>query len=73
MTHANPGEPLNPTQGTSAEGLKVSGFLISSHVMHVGSGQYSMCTPVLLPVPLQHAQYKSTDVPAQSLRADYQS
>jgi len=71
MTHASPGDPLNPAQETSAEGLPGGGFLIPSHVMNVGSGQYSMCTPVLLPVPLQHAQYKSTDVPFRPLRADY--
>ena len=67
----NPGEPLNPAQVSGAQGIPVDTILVQSHVMHVGNGEYHMCTPVVLPMPVQHAQYKSSDVPFQKQQTDY--
>jgi hypothetical protein len=74
MADRNPGEPLNPSQLPSAQdGLPVGGFLIPSHRINVGSGQYHTDTPAIVPMRLEHAQYKSSDVPFMPMRADYKS
>lgn len=73
MTNRNPGIPLNPTQVTGAQGLPVDTIYVQSHVMHVGTGQYNLCTPAVLPVPIQHATYRSSDVPFTPMRTDYKS
>lgn len=71
MADRNPGQALNATQMTGAQGLPMDSFLIPSHIMQVGSGSYAMNIPVLLPVPIQHAQYQSSDVPFVPQRTDY--
>ncbi len=72
MSDRSPGDALNPEQVSGVQSaLPTPGFLIQSHVMHVGGGSYAMNTPVLLPVQLDHAQYTSSDVPFQQLSTDY--
>lgn len=71
MAENNPGAPLNPSQLAGAQGLPMDTILVQSHIMNVGNGQYSMCIPALLPVPIQHAEYKFSDVPCMPFRADY--
>ena len=71
MTNRSPGTPLNPAQVAGAQGIPVDTVFVQSHVMHVGGGQYSMCTPVVLPIPVQHAAYRSSDVPFIPMRTDY--
>lgn len=70
----SPGDPLNPAQLAGVqEALPMDSFTIPSHVMQVGGGSYAMNIPVLLPVPIQHAQYKSSDVPFVPQKTDYNS
>ena len=74
MSDRSPGDALHPEQVPGIqEALPTPGFLIQSHVMNVGGGSYAMNTPVLLPVPLVHANYQSSDVPFQKLSTDYKS
>lgn len=70
----SPGDPLNPSQvaGTQ-DALPMDSFTVPSHIMQVGGGSYAMNIPVVLPVPIQHAQYQSSDVPFQSMQTDYKS
>lgn len=68
----NPGEPLNPAQVAGVqEALPMDTLYIPSHIMQVGGGTYAMNIPVLLPVPIQHANYNSHDVPFAPQRTDY--
>lgn len=68
----SPGDPLNPAGVAGVqEALPMDIFIIPSHIMQVGGGSYAMNIPVLLPVPIQHAQYKSSDVPFQPVRTNY--
>jgi hypothetical protein len=71
MADRNPGTPLNPDQVSGAQGIPTDTILVQSHVMHVGNGEYHMCTPALIPVPVQHAQYSAHDVPFQKQQANY--
>lgn len=71
MADRSPGEPLNQSNLPISQGLPYDGFVVPSHDMHVGNGQYQMMTPSLVPVQLDHAQYKSSDVPLKKLITNY--
>jgi len=68
----NPGEPLHPEKVSGVqEGLPFDTIVTSSQTMHVGYGQYDMTTPVQIPMQIDHAQYKSSDVPLKKLSTNY--
>lgn len=74
MADRSPGDPLNSGQVAGVQGaLPTNGFLVPSCVKLVGYGLYHMGIPTVVPVQLDHAQYKSSDVPFQKQQTDYKS
>lgn len=68
----NPGDPLNPAQLAGVqEALPMDSFIIPSHSVYTGGGSYAMNVPVLLFVPVQHANYNSHDVPFVPQKTNY--
>lgn len=71
MADRNPGTPLHPEQVAGAQGLPMGNFVVPSHAIYPGNGQYHTDIPVLLPVPIQHAQYNAHNVPFTPQKTDY--
>jgi len=70
----SPGDPLHPKLVSGVqEALPMNNINTSSQVMHVGNGQYYLNTPVQIPMQIDHAQYKSSDVPFKKMSTDYKS
>jgi hypothetical protein len=68
----SPGDPIHPKLVSGVqEALPVNNINTYSQVMHVGNGQYYMNTPTTIPMQVDHAQYKSSDVPPRKLSTDY--
>lgn len=68
----SPGDALHPKLVSGVqEAVPTNNINTSSQVMHVGRGDYYLNTPTTIPMQIDHAQYKSSDVPFKKLSTDY--
>jgi hypothetical protein len=72
MPDRSPGDPIHPKLVSGVqEAIPANNITTDSQVMHVGRGDYYLNTPVQIPMQVDHAAYKSTDVPFKKMSTNY--